>query len=195
MTPTSNDLIHVNGDAFRVHYPEEKLHARVAELGAEISRDFDGKRPILIGVLNGAFMFLADLMRAITIPCEVDFMKLSSYGEAKISSGAVEHLKRVDADLAGRHVIVVEDIVDTGLSMQFIFEQMRQRGPASITTAVLLHKPEATKIKDLKLDYVGFEIPNIFVLGYGLDYAQEGRNLKHLYILDEESAEAEPEQA
>jgi hypoxanthine phosphoribosyltransferase len=184
-THEPTDYVHVNGQRFSVHFTEDQLQARIRELGEVISRDFEDKQPILIGVLNGAFMFLADLMREITIPCEMDFMKLSSYGAEKISSGTVEHLKRVDAHLEGRHVIVVEDIVDTGLSMQFIMDRMRELNPASVSTAVLLHKPDATRVDGIDLDYVGFEIPNIFVLGYGLDYAQKGRNLRHLYILDE----------
>jgi hypoxanthine phosphoribosyltransferase len=138
----------------------------------------------LIGVLNGAFMFIADLMRAIDIDCEVDFMKLSSYGAAKVSSGEVTELKKIDANLTDRHVIVVEDIVDTGLSMEFILKRMALHDPASVRVATLLHKPDSTEV-DLDLDYVGFEIPNLFVIGYGLDYGQIARNLPDIYILDE----------
>ncbi len=129
-------------------------------------------------------MFLADLLREVEIDCEVDFMKLSSYGDEKVSSGKVDELKRVDADLEGRHVIIVEDIVDTGLSMAYILEQMAALEPASLSVAVLLHKHEATKAQ-LDLDYVAFKIPNLFVIGYGLDYGQLARNLKEIYILDE----------
>ncbi len=172
------------GEPFRVYLDEATIQDRIAELGAAISRDYEGETPILIGVLNGAFMFIADLMRSITIDCEVDFWKLSSYGAAKVSSGQVYELKKVDADLAGRHVIVVEDIVDTGLSMQFILHRMSDYAPASVRVATLLHKNEATRV-DVPLDYVGFRIPNRFVLGYGLDYGQIGRNLPDIYMLDE----------
>jgi len=153
----------------------------VNELGAEISRDYADATPILIGVLNGAFMFVADLMRAMSIDCEIDFLKLSSYGAAKVSSGDVRELKRIDADIQGRHVIIVEDIVDTGVSMRFILDTIAEYDPASVAVATFLHKPEASTV-DVKLDYVGFEIPNKFVVGYGLDYGQIGRNLRAVYI-------------
>ena len=153
------------------------------ELGAAIRRDYEGKVPILIGVLNGSFMFIADLMRAVKIECEIDFWKLSSYGAAKVSSGQVHELKKIDADLKGRHIIIVEDIVDTGLSMQYILDRMQAHQPASVRVATLLHKHEATQV-DVPLDYVGFRIPNLFVIGYGLDYGQVGRNLSEIYILD-----------
>jgi hypoxanthine phosphoribosyltransferase len=130
-------------------------------------------------------MFTADLMREIIIDCEVDFMKLSSYGDEKVSSGQVHELKSIDATLKGRDVIIVEDIVDTGLSMQFIVGRLQEMEPNSLRVATLLHKPEATR-PDLTLDYVGFEIPDLFVIGYGLDYGQIARNLPDIYILDEE---------
>ena len=174
------------GEPFRLYLSRETILNRIDELGAAIDRDYAGKRPILIGVLNGAYIFLADLMRSISIECEVDFMKLSSYGAAKISSGVVEELKSTDATLKGRHVIVVEDIVDTGLSMQYIMEKLRAANPASIQAATLLHKKAATRV-ELDLAYVGFEIDNLFVLGYGLDYGQLGRNLPDIYIADSES--------
>lgn len=182
--PDIDDTVICRGERFRLFLDQETIQRRVLELGERISADYEGRTPILIGVLNGAFMFLADLMKAISIPCEVDFLKLSSYGAEKVSSGEVRELKRIDAKLAGRHVVVVEDIVDTGLSMQFIVERLQAYGPASIRTATLLHKSEATRV-DLTLDYVGFEIPDRFVLGYGLDYGQLGRNLRAIYMLDE----------
>ncbi|GIV60212.1 hypoxanthine phosphoribosyltransferase [Rhodocaloribacter litoris] len=172
------------GERFRLYLDRDTIQQRVRALGEAISRDYEGKRPILIGVLNGAFMFLADLMRAIDIDCEVDFLKLSSYGASKISSGVVHELKKIDADLAGRHVLIVEDIVDTGLSMAFIIRKVQEEGPASVRTVTLLHKEEATR-DEVPLDYVGFRIPNLFVIGYGLDYGQLGRNLPDLYILDD----------
>lgn len=186
MTPSlvsSSESVVINGEPFRVFLTRETIAERVAEIAAEIDRDLQGQVPILIGVLNGAFIFLADLMRALSIACEVDFMKLSSYGADKISSGRVRELKSLDADIEGRHVILVEDIVDTGLSMQYIQEHMQELKPASLRTAVLLHKPDATRIP-LELDYVGFAIENRFVVGYGLDYAQVGRQLADIYMLD-----------
>jgi len=152
-------------------------------MGAKISEDYEGKRPIFIGVLNGAYIFLADLMRYVSIPCEVDFLKLSSYGAEKVSSGKVRDLKEVDADIKGRHIILVEDIVDTGLSIHYLCKKLEKLEPASIRVSTLLHKKEATR-HDVQLHYTGFEIPNLFVLGYGLDYAQEGRNLAQIYILE-----------
>ncbi|MDQ7041556.1 MAG: hypoxanthine phosphoribosyltransferase, partial [Rhodothermus sp.] len=160
------DVVECRGERFRLFLDAPTLQQRVAELGRQISRDYEGRQPILIGVLNGAFMFLADLMRYITIDCEVDFLKLSSYGAAKVSSGQVYELKKIDADIRGRHVLIVEDIVDTGLSMQFILERLKAHGPASVATVTLLHKAEATQV-EVPLDYVGFQIPNKFVIGYG----------------------------
>ncbi len=174
------------GERFRLYLDAETIAHRVEAIGQAISAEYDGQRPILIGVLNGAYMFLADLMRSITIDCEVDFLKLSSYGAEKVSSGSVTELKKIDAQIEGRHVIVVEDIVDTGLSMQFITELMQEANPASVKVATLLHKKAATNPDlDLQLDYVGFEIDNLFVIGYGLDYGQLARNLPAIYILDE----------
>ncbi|HET6567005.1 MAG TPA: hypoxanthine phosphoribosyltransferase [Rhodothermales bacterium] len=172
------------GERFRLFLDAETIRDRICALGTQISKDFEGKTPILVGVLNGAFMFMADLMRAISIDCEADFLKLSSYGAQKVSSGDVRELKRIDANVKGRHVIIVEDIVDTGLSMEFMLALMREREPASVRIATFLHKQEATQV-DLPLDYVGFTIPNLFVIGYGLDYGQLARNLPDVYILDE----------
>ncbi len=171
-------------ERFRLYIDADTIQQRTRELGQQISKEYAGKKPIFIGVLNGAFMFMADLLREVSIDCEVDFMKLSSYGDEKVSSGKVDELKRVDADLKGRHVIIVEDIVDTGLSMDYMLKRLGAQEPASLRVAVLLHKHEATKA-DLKLDYVAFKIPNLFVIGYGLDYGQLARNLKEIFILDE----------
>jgi len=172
------------GDRFRRYLREEVIKDRVAEMGRIIDEHYAGRTPVLVSVLNGAFMFTADLMRVMSIDCEVDFIKLSSYGAAKVSSGEVRELKSVDAELEGRDVLVVEDIVDTGLTMEFIKDRLREYAPASLRVATLLHKPEATE-PDLTLDYVGFRIPDLFVIGYGLDYGQLARNLSDLYILDE----------
>lgn len=178
------ESIQCNGETFNVFITQEELNKRVAELGEQINRDYKGKRPIFVGVLNGAYIFLSDLMRHVQEPCEVDFLKLSSYGDEKVSSGQVTDLKDIDADIRNRHVILVEDIVDTGLSMKYLVDKLQKKNPASIATVTLLHKKEATH-HDVQLDYVGFEIPKLFVLGYGLDFAQEGRNLSQIYILEE----------
>lgn len=180
----SDSSVQCNGERFKLYLHAHAIRERIEELGQLISADCAGQRPVLVGVLNGAFMFLADLMRAITIECEVDFIKLSSYGDKKISSGVVRELKSVDANLRGKNVIIVEDIVDTGLSMAYLMESVREHEPASVRTATLLHKSDAT-VADVTLDYVGFEISNLFVVGYGLDFGQLGRNLPHIYVIDE----------
>jgi len=180
-----DEVVYCHGQRFRVLISEEDVLTRVAELGRRISEDYQGRKPILIGVLNGAFIFVADLMRELSVECEIDFLKLSSYGAAKVSSGQVHELKRIDADIHGRHVIVVEDIIDTGHSMRFILESLKHYEPASLAVATFLHKSDATVI-DLELAYVGFVIPNHFVIGYGLDFGQLGRNLRAIYIEDPE---------
>ncbi|MDR8394056.1 hypoxanthine phosphoribosyltransferase [Aliifodinibius sp. S!AR15-10] len=174
-----------NGETFKVYLSEKQIQDRVVEIAKQLNRDYADKKPIFIGVLNGAFVFLSDLLRNVTIPSEVDFLKLSSYGDEKVSSGQVTDLKDIDANIEERHILLVEDIVDTGLSMKYMVNKLQRKNPASIATVTLLHKPEATH-HDVPLDYVGFEIPSLFVLGYGLDYAQEGRNLAQIYILDGE---------
>ena len=182
------ETVSCNGETFSIYLTQNKLEERVSELGDELSSKYKGKNPIFIGVLNGAYIFLSDLMRQVDISCEVDFLKLSSYGDEKVSSGEVTDLKDIDADIEDRHVILVEDIVDTGLSMNYLVDKLQKKNPKSIATVTLLHKTEATH-HDVQLDYVGFEIPTLFVLGYGLDYAQEGRNLAQIYILDSDTDE------
>ena len=186
-----DNSVRCKGERFEVLFDEETISKRVRKLGKQISKAFKNRKPILVGVLNGSFMFLGDLMRAIDIECEVDFMKLSSYGAQKVSSGHVKELKAIDADIEDRHVIVVEDIVDSGVSMHYILEHLETLKPASLSVATLLHKPEATR-KKVHLDYVGFSIPNLFVIGYGLDYGQLGRNLPAIYIQAEPSDEPSP---
>lgn len=178
------EYVNINGEKFRVYLTHEEIQQRIRQMGERVSRDFQDKKPIFIGVLNGAYIFLADLMRYVTIPCEVDFLKLSSYGDEKVSSGQVQQLKEIDADLKGRHVILVEDIVDTGLSMKYLVDKVGQMNPASLSVVTMLHKSDATR-HEVQIDYVGFKIPDLFVLGYGLDYAQEGRNLAQIYILQD----------
>jgi hypoxanthine phosphoribosyltransferase len=178
------DEIHVGNEIFVPMISEEQLQKRLAELGKQISDDYQGKLPIFIGVLNGSFLFMADLVKNVTVNCEIDFMKLSSYGEEKISSGKVKMLKELNADINDRHIIIVEDIVDTGLSISYIEKLLEPYTPASVKVCSLLLKPESLKYQ-VKIDYIGFEIPNKFVIGYGLDYAQKYRNLRSIYVLSE----------
>src|SRR5882672_6279009 len=154
----------------------DELRSRVRELGEQISRDYEGKDLLLVGVLKGAVFFLSDLMRFIDIPVEVDFMAVASYGSATDSSGVVRILKDLDASIEGRDVLIVEDIVDSGLTLQYLMRNLGSRNPASLEVCALLTKPERRKV-DLPTRYVGFEIPNRFVVGYGLDYAERHRNL------------------
>jgi hypoxanthine phosphoribosyltransferase len=162
----------------------EELQRRVAELGAEISRDYAGRDLVLIGVLKGAVPFLADLMRALEVDCEVDFMAVSSYGSATDSSGVVRILKDLDAAIEGRDVLVVEDIIDSGLTLHYLMRNLSARNPASLEVCALLTKPERRRV-DLPIRYVGFEIPNRFAIGYGLDHAQRYRNLSYVAALEE----------
>jgi hypoxanthine phosphoribosyltransferase len=161
--------------------PDELSH-RVRELGTEISRDYAGRDLLLIGVLKGAVFFLADLMRHIDVPCEVDFMAVSSYGSSTDTSGVVRILKDLDAPLEGRHVLIVEDIVDSGLTLQYLMRTLATRGPASLEVCALLTKPER-RLVETPARYVGFEIPDKFAIGYGLDYAERYRNLPYVATL------------
>ena len=160
----------------------DELQRRVVELGAELSRDYAGRELFMVGVLKGAVLFLADLMRSIDVPCEVDFMAVSSYGSQTDSSGVVRILKDLDAPIAGRDVLVVEDIIDSGLTLQYLMRNLRARDPASLEVCALLTKPERLRV-DLSPRYVGFEIPNRFAIGYGLDHAQRYRNLEYVAAL------------
>ncbi|MGH2920876.1 MAG: hypoxanthine phosphoribosyltransferase [Gaiellaceae bacterium] len=164
---------------------EPVLQARIAELGEEISGDYAGKDLLLVGVLKGAVFFMADLMRSLTVPCEVDFMAISSYGDSSDSSGVVRILKDLDIPLSGRDVLVVEDIIDSGLTLSYLMRNLRAREPASLEVCALLTKPERREI-EVPVRYVGFEIPNRFVVGYGLDYAERYRNLRYVGVLSEE---------
>jgi hypoxanthine phosphoribosyltransferase len=160
----------------------EELQRRVAELGAEITRDYDGRTLLLIGVLKGAVFFLSDLMRFIDVPVEVDFMAVASYGSATDSSGVVRILKDLDIAIEGRHVLIVEDIVDSGLTLQYLMRNLGSRNPSSLEVCALLTKPDRRKV-DLPTRYVGFEIPDRFVVGYGLDHAERHRNLPFVAAL------------
>jgi hypoxanthine phosphoribosyltransferase len=163
----------------------EDLQRRVSELAAEISRDYEGREPVLIGVLKGAVFFLADLMRQLTVPCELDFMAVSSYGSATDSSGVVRILKDLDGSIEGRDVLIVEDIIDSGLTLHYMVRNLRARAPSSLEVCALLTKPERRRV-DLPIRYVGFEIPNRFAVGYGLDFDQRFRNLDYVAALAQE---------
>ena len=160
----------------------ERLNARIAELGDEISSDYDGRDLLLIGVLKGAVFFMADLMRRLTVPCEIDFMAISSYAGATESSGVVRILKDLDINIEGRDVLVVEDIIDSGLTLSYLMRNLESREPASLEICALLTKPSRREI-DVPVRYVGFEIPNRFVVGYGLDFAERYRNLPYVGVL------------
>jgi hypoxanthine phosphoribosyltransferase len=162
----------------------DDLSHRVRQLGAEISRDYEGRDLLLIGVLKGAIFFLSDLMRAIEVPCEVDFMAVASYGSATDSSGVVRILKDLDTPIEGRHVLIVEDIVDSGLTLQYLMRSLEARGPASLEVCALLTKPSRRKV-DLPARYIGFEIADRFAIGYGLDHAERYRNLPFVAALRE----------
>ena len=166
----------VNDDLTRVVVTEEELAARITELAAEIDRDYAGKDLLLVGVLNGAVMVMADLSRALTIHCRMDWMAVSSYGSGTQSSGVVRILKDLSTDLAGLHVLLVEDIIDTGLTLSYLVSNLRSRGPASLRVLTVFRKPEAAR-NPVEVAYVGFDIPNEFVVGYGLDYDGRYRNL------------------
>lgn len=169
----------------RLLLSKEEIRNKVRELGKQISKDYAGLCPILIGVLNGSFIFCADLFREISIDCEVDFIKISSYGEGTETSGVIKLKKDIDANLQGRHVIVVEDIVDSGYSINYLRERIERVRPKSLKFVSLLVK-EDTARTEYKIDYVGFNIPNRFVVGYGLDFAQKFRNLPAIYVMDEQ---------
>jgi hypoxanthine phosphoribosyltransferase len=162
---------------------EETLRSRIAELGAAVSDDYAGRDLLLVGVLKGAVFFMADLMRNLTIPCEVDFMAISSYGASTDSSGVVRILKDLDVNIEGRDVLVVEDIIDSGLTLSYLIRNLESRNPATLEVCALLTKPARREI-DVKVRYTGFEIPNEFVIGYGLDYAERYRNLPYVAVLD-----------
>ena len=163
---------------------EEKLHERVVELGREIASDYEGRDLLLIGVLKGAVFFMADLMRELPLFCEIDFMAISSYGSATDSSGVVRILKDLDINIEERHVLIVEDIIDSGLTLSYLMRNFRSRAPASLEVCALLVKESAQKVRK-SVRYVGFEIPDRFVIGYGLDFAERFRNLPYVAVLDD----------
>jgi hypoxanthine phosphoribosyltransferase len=163
--------------------PADALQERVRELGARISQDYEGKRLLLVAVLKGAIFFISDLMRAIDVDCEVDFMAVASYGSGTDSSGVVRIIKDLDATIEDRHVLIVEDIVDSGLTLQYLLRTLGARNPASLQVCALLDKPDRRKV-ELPTRYVGFEIPDRFAIGYGLDYGERYRNLPYVAVLE-----------
>jgi hypoxanthine phosphoribosyltransferase len=165
----------------------DELKERVRALGRQVTADYEGRDLVLIGVLKGAVFFLADVMRSIDIPCEVDFMAVASYGSATDSSGVVRILKDLDTSIQDRDVLIVEDIVDSGLTLQYLMRNLGARSPASLEVCALLTKPERRKV-DVPIRYVGFEIPDRFAIGYGLDHAERYRNLPYVAALDEEAS-------
>ena len=175
----------VHEDIESVILSEEDIEAIVKRMGGEISRDYDGKNPLIIAVLRGAFVFTADLRRSITIPCEVDFMAVSSYGDGIKSSGVVRIVKDLDTKIEGRHVIIAEDILDSGLTLKYLMRVLESRKPASIQIATLLRKKTEVQAP-VDCAYVGFECPNEFIVGYGLDYAENYRNLPYIGVLKPE---------
>lgn len=172
-------------DVERVLLSEEELAGRIAEIGAQITADYAGKEILMIGVLRGAVLFMADLARAIKIPVAIDFMAVSSYGAGTSSSGVVRILKDLDENVEGKHVLVVEDIIDSGLTLNYLMDNIKSRKPASIQICTLLNKPDRRKV-DVDIAYNGFTIPDYFVIGYGLDYAEKYRNLPFIGILKPE---------
>ena len=166
----------MGADLERVLLTEEQLGARLDEIAAQIDADYAGREILVVGVLKGAVMVMADLARRISTPLAMDWMAVSSYGSGTKSSGVVRILKDLDADLTGRHVLIVEDIIDSGLTLSWLLANLRSRGPASVEIATMLRKPDAAKV-EVDVKYVGFDIPNEFVVGYGLDYAERYRNL------------------
>ncbi len=169
---------------------EEEINQKVKSLGVQLTEDYRDKNPLLVGVLRGCVTFMADLMREIEVPVELDFLSVASYGQSAFTSGVVRVLKDLSEDVDGRHVILIEDIVDSGLTLNYLINYLNGRNPASIATCVLLDKPYRREV-DVKADYVGFEVPDKFLVGYGLDYAQKYRNLPYVATLKDNAIEEE----
>lgn len=178
------DIVKIKDKTFVPSISEADIKQRVKEVAAQINHDMAGKNPLLLAVLNGSFIFAADLMREITIPCEISFVKLASY-QGTTSTGKVKEVIGINEDLAGRTIIIVEDIVESGITMRRMIDTIGTRNPESIHICTLLLKPERLKTQ-LDIEYVAFRIPNDFILGYGLDYDQQGRNLKDIYVIKED---------
>ena len=175
----------MKNDIQEVLFSEAQLDAKVSELGARISKDDEGKNPLIVSVLKGSYVFMADLTRKITIPCNIDFMAVSSYGNGTKTTGEVQIIKDIGSKIDGRDLSIVEDILDSGVTLSFLMKILKARGANSIRLCTLLSKPERRKV-DVPIDYLGFEIPDEFVVGYGLDYAEKYRNLPYIGILKPE---------
>lgn len=175
-------MAEINHDIAEILITEDEIQAKVSQLGKEISEDYRGKDLLLVGVLKGAFMLMADLSRAVTIPCEFDFMAVSSYGSSTQTSGIVRIMKDLDLEITGRNVLIVEDIIDSGLTLSYLIRNLKARNPASLSVCALLSKPDVQKV-ELDVRYHGFAIPPVFVVGYGLDYAERYRNLPYVGTL------------
>jgi hypoxanthine phosphoribosyltransferase len=175
----------IMSDIREVLISEEQIQQKVSELAEQITRDYGDKNPVLVGVLNGAFVFLADLMRRLTFDCTVDFVAWSSYGKDTSSSGVFRIMKDLETNVESRHVLIVEDIIDTGLTLHYLLDTVRARKPASVKVVALLDKPSRRRI-EAKADYLGFQVPDAFVVGYGLDFAQSYRNLPFIGVLKPE---------
>lgn len=176
--------VKIHDKTFKISYTEEEILKHVKVVADRINKDMEGKNPLFLAVLNGSFIFAADLMRMITIPCEISFVKLASY-QGTMSTGRIKEVIGINEDISGRDIIIVEDIVESGLTMKRMMESLGTRNPASIHICTLLLKPEKLTV-DLDVEYVAMEIPNDFIVGYGLDYDQQGRNLREIYTLVEE---------
>jgi len=176
------DFTHVEGDLAKTLITEDELHAKLEELARQIEDDYDGLDLLLVGVLRGAVMVMADLSRTLRRHIEMDWMAVSSYGSGTVSSGVVRILKDLDTDLTGRHVLIVEDIIDSGLTLSWLKANLESRGAASVEICTMLRKPDALKVQ-VEVKYCGFDIPNEFVIGYGLDYAEKYRNLRGIGVL------------
>jgi hypoxanthine phosphoribosyltransferase len=176
------DAEHVKDDLVDILFTEEQIQARIGEMAEQIERDYEGKDLLIVGVLRGAVMVIADLARSLGRHVEIDWMAVSSYGSGTKSSGVVRILKDLDTDIAGRHVLIVDEIIDTGLTLSWLLANLSSRGPASVEIATLLRKPEAQQMP-VEVKYVGWDIPNEFVVGYGLDYRERYRNLRDIGTL------------
>ena len=172
-------------DIDRVFFSGEELQARVREIGAQITRDYEGKDPLFVGILKGSFVFMADLMRSVDLYCDIDFMAVSSYGSGTTTTGAVKINKDLTYSVEGRHIILIEDILDSGVTLSYLRNYIEARKPASVRICTLLDKPARRKA-DIQPDYVGFECPDAFIVGYGLDYAERYRNLPYIGVLKSE---------
>ncbi len=172
----------IEEDIERVFFSADEIAARVRELGAQITADYDGKNPLFVGVLKGSFVFMADLMRAVDTYCDIDFMAVSSYGSGTTTTGAVKINKDLSYDAEGRHIILIEDILDSGVTLSYLKKYIEARKPASVSICTLLDKP-ARRRSEIIPDYVGFQCPDAFIVGYGLDYAERYRNLPYIGVL------------